>query len=98
MAVAEWSGTLVNWKAELEGLKWFVAPALGRAETRAAGGVFIDGLLSSADVLRDLVRGYVAKALGDPGGDLVIGEAGFLKKGTHSVGVGQWVYPQVVAA
>ena len=120
MAVAEWSGTLVDWQSELEALKRFVAPALGRAETRASASAFIDGLLSSAerktgwmlaeeaglerpyriqsllgrsswsaDVLRDLVRAYVVEALGDAGGVLVIDETGFVKKGTHSVGVGR---------
>ena len=120
MAVAEWSGTLVDWQAELEALKRFIAPSLGRAETRASAGAFIDGLLSSAerktgwmlaeeaglerpyriqsllgrsswsaDVLRDLVRQYVVKALGDAGGVLVVDETGFVKKGTHSVGVGR---------
>lgn len=120
MTAAEWTGTLVDWKAELARLKRFTAPALGRAETRAAAGVFIDGLLSSAerktgwmlaeeaglerpyriqsllgrstwsaDHLRDLVREYVADALGDESGVLVIDETGFLKKGKHSVGVGR---------
>ncbi len=41
----------------------------------------------SADALRDLVRDYVSDALGDPDGVLVVDETGFLKKGTHSVGV-----------
>ena len=48
MAVAEWTGALVDWRAELEALKEWVAPALGRAETRASAGAFIDGLLSPA--------------------------------------------------
>ncbi|QNT68762.1 IS701 family transposase [Defluviicoccus vanus] len=120
MGVAEWAGTLVDWKAELEGLRRVIAPALGRAETRRSAGMFIDGLFSaasrktgwmlaeqagleapyrlqsllgrsswSADQLRDLVRGYVTNALGDPGGVLVVDETGFLKKGRHSVGVGR---------
>lgn len=118
MAVVEWTGTLADWAGELEGLKAFLARALGRRETRASAGAFIDGLLSgaerktgwmlaeqaglerpyriqsllgrsiwSADALRDLVRVYVQEALGDPDGVLVIDETGFLKKGTHSVGV-----------
>lgn len=118
MTVAEWTGALVDWRAELAALKRFVSPALGRAETRETAGIFIDGLLSSAerktgwmlaeaaglerpyrlqsllgrsswsaDHLRDLVRAYVAGALGDEGGVLVIDETGFLKKGEHSVGV-----------
>ena len=40
-----------------------------------------------ADALRDRVRADVLEALGDPDGVLVIDETGFLKKGTHSVGV-----------
>ena len=43
----------------------------------------------SADHLRDLVRDYVAEALGCSDGVLVIDETGFLKKGRHSVGVGR---------
>ena len=40
-----------------------------------------------ADALRDKVRADVLEALGDPDGVLVVDETGFLKKGTHSVGV-----------
>jgi SRSO17 transposase len=40
-----------------------------------------------ADALRDLVRTEVLQSLGDPNGVLVVDETGFLKKGTHSVGV-----------
>lgn len=118
MAVAEWTGALIDWGAELEALKARLAPALGRAETRASAGAFIDGLLGpaerktgwmlaeqaglerpyriqsllgrsawSADALRDRVREYVLETLGDEGGVLVVDETGFLKKGTHSVGV-----------
>src|SRR3546814_12793833 len=49
MAVAEWAGTLVDWRAALDELKEYLAPALGRAETRASGDAFIDGLLSGAE-------------------------------------------------
>ena len=49
MAVAEWTGALVDWRAELKALKEWVAPALGRAKTRASAGAFIDGLLSPAE-------------------------------------------------
>jgi SRSO17 transposase len=41
----------------------------------------------SADGLRERVRDYAVAALGDPAGVLVVDETGFLKKGTHSVGV-----------
>jgi SRSO17 transposase len=40
-----------------------------------------------ADGLRDLVRAEVLAALSDAGGVLVVDETGFLKKGSHSVGV-----------
>ena len=46
---AEWTGALVDWRAERDALKRGMAPALGRAETRASAGAFIDGLLSSAE-------------------------------------------------
>ena len=40
-----------------------------------------------ADAVRDDLRQYVVEHLGDPQGVLVVDETGFLKKGTHSVGV-----------
>jgi len=40
-----------------------------------------------ADALRDVIRDEVVGCLGDPSGVLVVDETGFLKKGTHSVGV-----------
>lgn len=40
-----------------------------------------------ADALRDKVREELLASLGDPAGVLVVDETGFLKKGTHSVGV-----------
>src|SRR5246500_4203495 len=43
----------------------------------------------NADELRDGVRSYVVEALGDADGVLVVDETGFLKTGTHSVGVGR---------
>jgi SRSO17 transposase len=41
----------------------------------------------NADLVRDDLRRYVLEQLGHPQGVLVIGETGFLKKGTKSVGV-----------
>ncbi len=118
MAVAEWTGALVDWRSELEALKGHLAPSFGRAETRRAAEAFVDRLLSpaerktgwmlaeqaglerlyriqsllgrslwQADALHDRVRDYLAQALGDAAGVLVIDETGFLKKGQHSVGV-----------
>jgi hypothetical protein len=45
MAVADWTGTLIDWRAALDDLKACLGPALGRAETRASAGAFIDGFL-----------------------------------------------------
>jgi SRSO17 transposase len=118
VSVADWAGTLVDWRDTLEDLKRFIEPAFRRSEQRASARAFIDGLLSgaerktgwmlaeeagharpyriqsllgrsswSADALCDRVRRYVVQALDDPGGVLVVDETGFLKKGTHSVGV-----------
>jgi SRSO17 transposase len=59
-----------------------------------AGEATPDGmqrLLSTAvwdvDGVRDDLRAYVVEELGEPDGVLVVDETGFLKKGTHSVGV-----------
>ena len=46
MSVASWSGALLEWEKELEGLKSRIGPVFGRAEVRATAGAFIDGLLS----------------------------------------------------
>ena len=57
-----------------------------------AGDVSPDGMQRllnfyrwSADAVRDVLRGYVAAGIGDPGSVLVIDETGFLKKGRMSV-------------
>lgn len=41
-----------------------------------------------ADAVRDDLQAYVRAQLADPAGVLVVDETSFLKKGTHSVGVG----------
>ena len=63
MAVEEWVGTLIDWQAKLAEMKDYLAPALGRAETRSSAGAFIDGLLSNAGgasgrILRRLMAGF----------------------------------------
>ena len=47
--VAEWSGSLLEWEAELLRLKARLGAALPRREVRETAGAFIDGLLSSAE-------------------------------------------------
>lgn len=49
MAVADWAGTVVGWRAELDEMKRFVGPAIKRVEQRVTAGAFIDGLLSRAE-------------------------------------------------
>jgi SRSO17 transposase len=78
----------------LRGLLGEVARKNGWQLAEHAGEASPDGmqrLLTTArwdaDGLRDEVRGYVVKHLGDPGGVLVVDETGFLKKGNKSAGV-----------
>jgi SRSO17 transposase len=47
----------------------------------------LDRALWDADAVRDELRHYVREHLGNAQGVLVVDETGFLKKGTHSVGV-----------
>lgn len=65
---------------------WQVAEQLGEP---APDGVqrLMNGARWDADAVRDDLRAYVVEQLGDPLGVLVVDETGFLKKGTHSVGV-----------
>jgi SRSO17 transposase len=80
--------------AYLEGLMSDVSRKNGWQLAEQAGEATPDGmqrLLSTAvwDVegVRDDVREYVVEVLGSEEGVLVLDESGFLKKGTHSVGV-----------
>jgi SRSO17 transposase len=74
---------------------WWLAEAAGHASPRA-----MQRLLTTArwdaDAARDLVRSQVVDHLG-PGGVLIFDETGFLKKGTHSVGVVRWGADEVPA-
>lgn len=49
MTVAEWTGTLIDWKGSLKALLEKLAPAFGRVETRWSASAFIEGLLSPAE-------------------------------------------------
>lgn len=80
--------------AYLKGLMSDVQRKNGWQLAEQAGEATPDGmqrLLSTAvwDVegVRDDLREYVVETLGSPDGVLVLDESGFLKKGTHSVGV-----------
>jgi SRSO17 transposase len=47
--VAEWSGSLLQWEAELQRLKERLGSALPRRELRDTAGGFVDGLLSGVE-------------------------------------------------
>jgi SRSO17 transposase len=65
---------------------WQLAEAVGEQTPYA-----LQHLLSraswDANAVRDDLRSYVVQHLGDPQGVLAVDETGFVKKGTHSVGV-----------
>src|SRR5919206_497157 len=65
---------------------WQLAEAAGD-RTPDAVQDFLSRVLWDAEAVRDDLRAYVVEHLGDPQGVLVLDETGFLKKGTHSVGV-----------
>jgi SRSO17 transposase len=46
MAVASWTGALIDWERELAGFKGRLAPVFARRELRETFGLFVDGLLS----------------------------------------------------
>jgi SRSO17 transposase len=80
--------------AYLKGLMSDIPRKNGWQLAEFAGEARPDGvqrLLSTAswdvDGVRDDLRAYVVETLGTPEGVLVVDETGFLKKGTHSVGV-----------
>ena len=58
---------------------------------------FIGRAKWDADQVRDDLRSYVSKQIGDPDGVLIVDETGFLKKGTKSAGVSTPSFAQVRA-
>src|ERR1700747_2726765 len=81
-------------RAYVRGLLAPLASKNGWTLAEAAGNATPDGMQRllnraawDADGVRDDVRGYVVRHLGDAGGVLVVDETGFIKKGTKSAGV-----------
>ena len=81
-------------RAYVRGLLAPLAGKNGWTLAEAAGNKTPDGMQRllnraawDADGVRDDVRGYVVRHLGDAGGVLVVDETGFVKKGTRSAGV-----------
>jgi len=65
---------------------WQLAEAIGD-ETPYGIQQFLYRALWDADALRDELRKYVVENLGDDQAILIVDETGFIKKGSHSVGV-----------
>jgi len=81
-------------RAYVRGLLAPLASKNGWTLAEAAGNKTPDGMQRllnracwDADGVRDDVRGYVARRLGEAGGVLIVDETGFVKKGTRSAGV-----------
>ena len=81
-------------RAYVRGLLAPLASKNGWTLAEAAGDATPDGMQRllnraawDADGVRDDVRGYVVRHMGDAGGVLVVDETGFVKKGTRSAGV-----------
>ena len=81
-------------KAYLKGLMSDIRRKNGWQLAEHAGEATPDGMQRLLDTakwdvegVRDDVRAYVMEGLGTPEGVLVVDETGFVKKGTHSVGV-----------
>lgn len=49
MAVAEWSGSLLEWEHVLADLKERLSAVFGRSELRRTASAFLDGLLSGVE-------------------------------------------------
>jgi 3-methylcrotonyl-CoA carboxylase beta subunit len=65
---------------------WHLAEAAGDASPDGVQD-FLSRMHWDPDAVRDDLRAYVVEHLGDADGVLVLDETGFVKKGTHSVGV-----------
>ncbi len=65
---------------------WQLSEALGETTPYAFQNL-LGRAAWNADAVRDELRVYVVANLGDPHGVLVLDDTGFVKKGTHSVGV-----------
>lgn len=65
---------------------WHLAEAAGDASPDSVQD-FLARMRWDADAVRDDLRAYVVEHLGDAAAVLVLDETGFVKKGTHSVGV-----------
>jgi SRSO17 transposase len=65
---------------------WQLAEAAGDGSPDSVQD-FLARMQWDADAVRDDLRAYVIKHLGDPDAVLVVDETGFVKKGEHSVGV-----------
>jgi SRSO17 transposase len=82
--VGSWRRSSVLDRGAIKG--WQLAEAAGDA-TPDGMQDFLQRMRWDADAVRDDLRAYVIEHLGEPGGVLVLDETGFVKKGTHSVGV-----------
>jgi SRSO17 transposase len=71
---------------------WQLAEHAGYAHPRGMQRV-LDRYAWDADAVRDDLRRWVVAELGDPDGLLVVDETGFVKQGTHSVGVARQYCP-----
>ena len=65
---------------------WQVAEAIGDPDPAGVQRLFSQAVWD-ADAVRDTYQQFVRETFGDPDAIVVLDETGFLKQGTHSVGV-----------